>query len=188
MSAPRIKPRLLFRGLHAVIWHDPDPNRRLLEQYLLRLGLVVECCAAQDRLEAGRRCDLVFFDSEQDLPLSDVAGRCALIALVGSEVPSRLEWALANNAHAMICKPIRSAGIYGAIVFGMNRHEERLAMAAENDRLSRKLKGRRAVVLAMLRLMRHDQMSEEEAFAFLRRKAMERRTTMEALCAELLSA
>ncbi|MGY6633004.1 MAG: ANTAR domain-containing response regulator [Alkalilacustris sp.] len=186
-SLPRVKPRLLFRGLHAVIWHAPDPNRRLLEQYLVRLGLVVDHCDPADRLGPDRRCDILLFDSEQDLPLAGLAEFFPLVALVGSEVPSRLEWALANNAHSMICKPIRSAGIYGALVFAMNRFEERLAMAAANERLARKLQGRRAVVMAMLRLIRHNQMSEEEAFTFLRRKAMERRTTMEALCADMFS-
>ena len=187
-ALPRVKPRLLFRGLHAVIWHGPDPNRRLLEQYLVRLGLVVDSCDPADRIGPDRRCDILLFDSEQDLPLAGLAEQYPLIAVVGSEVPSRLEWALANSAHSMICKPIRSAGIYGALVFAVNRFEERLAMAAANDRLARKLQGRRAVVMAMLRLIRHNQMSEEEAFAFLRRKAMERRTTMEALCADMLSA
>ena len=184
---PRVAPRLLFRGLRAVIWHDSDPNRRLLEHYLLRLGLVVTTCPTSGRIDPEDPGDIVLFDSEQDLPLAGLAEACPLIALVGSEVPSRLEWALANNAHSMICKPIRSAGIYGSIVFAVNRFEERLALQAENHRLARKLQGRRAVVMAMLRLMRHDQMTEEEAFAFLRRTAMARRTTMETLCADMLS-
>ena len=183
----RKKPRMLFRGLRAMIWHDCDPNRQFLELYLQRLGLRVSCSSAGGKLGEGSEFNLLFFDSDQDLPIGELNHDVPMIALVGSEAPSRLQWILGHNAASLIFKPVRSAGIYGSIVFAMNQHEERLSIAAQQERLNSKIRYRKLVIFAVLKLMREQGCDEEQAFSGLRRQAMERRITIEMLCADVLA-
>lgn len=103
---PKKGPLLLFRGLRAAIWHDKDYNRELLEHYLLRLGMQVTAHASTEPLTQNIRFDLLFFDSDHNLPLENLNIDLPLIALVGSEAPSRLQSILANKAASMIFKPI----------------------------------------------------------------------------------
>lgn len=182
---PKKGPRLLFRDLHAAIWHDEDCNRKLLEHYLGRLGIQVTAHASTEPLTQNVYFDLLFFDSDHNLPVVHLNMDLPLIALVGSEAPSRLQSILVNNVDSMIFKPIRSAGIYGSIVFAMNKFEERRAMQAQQERLNSKIRYRKVVIFAVLKLMRNQNCTEDDAFAFIRKKAMERRITIEALCAEM---
>ena len=182
---PKKGPLLLFRGLRAAIWHDKDYNRELLEHYLLRLGMQVTAHASTEPLTQNIRFDLLFFDSDHNLPLENLNIDLPLIALVGSEAPSRLQSILANKAASMIFKPIRSAGIYGSIVFAMNQFDERRAVQAQQERLSNKIRYRKVVIFAMLKLMRSQSCTENHAFSILRKQAMERGITIEALCAEI---
>ncbi len=178
-------PRLLFRGLQAAIWHDKDANRELLEHYLGRLGIRATAHATTEPLAQNVSFDLLFFDSDYILPVEHLNKDFSLIALVGSEAPSRLQSILANDADSMIFKPIRSAGIYGSIVFALNRFDERRAMKAQQERLNYKIRYRKVVIFAVLKLMRKKRCTEEDAFSMLRKQAMERRITIEALCAEI---
>ncbi len=182
---PKKGPRLLFRGLHAAIWHDKDSNRELLEHYLGRLGIQVTAHASTESLKQNICFDLLFFDSDHNLPVEHLNGDFPLIAIVGSEAPSRLQSILANNATSMIFKPIRSAGIYGSIVFAVNRFDERRAMQAQHERLNNKIRYRKVVIFAVLKVMRKQRCTEDDAFSILRKQAMERRITIEALCAEI---
>lgn len=183
----RKNPRMLFRGLHAMIWHDGDSNRQFLELYLQRLGIRVSSCGVTGKLERCQEFDLLFFDSDHDLPIGDIKHDGPLIALVGSEAPSRLQWILGHNVASLIFKPVRSAGIYGSIVFAMNQHEERLSIAAQQKRFNSKSRYRKLVTFAVLKLMREQGCDEEKAFSGLRRQAMERRITIEMVCADILA-
>jgi len=180
------RPKLFFRGLRALVWHEPDTNCRILGQYLHRLGLRVSILQGTERAFKTAEHDLLFFDSDRDLPLAGIADEMPIIALVGSEVPARLEWMLSHSAGSMVFKPIRSAGIYASIVFAMNSFEQRAAIQAKVGRLESKIQYRKLVIFAMIRLMRTCNYSEEQAFAYLRRKAMDERVTMESLCADII--
>jgi AmiR/NasT family two-component response regulator len=184
---PKKEPRLLFRGLHAAIWHDEDSNRKLLEHYLGRLGIQVTAYSSAGPLDRNICFDLLFFDSDHNLPVETLGADLPLIALVGSEAPSRLQSILANNAASMIFKPIRSAGIYGSIVFAMNRYEERREIQAQHERLNSKIRYRKVVIVAVLKLMRAQNCTEDDAFSMLRKQAMERRITIEAVCADMVA-
>jgi AmiR/NasT family two-component response regulator len=104
-----------------------------------------------------------------------------LIALVGSEAPSRLEWILSLNISAFLIKPVRSVGVLTALAVASREFQLRKALRARIERLEERLQGRRFVVSAQLALMRDHGLSEADAFARLRRLAMEGRTTIEAI-------
>lgn len=180
-------PRLLFRGLHAAIWHDEDSNRKVLEHYLDLLGIQITAHASTEPLRQNVCFDLLFFDSDHNLPVEHLIADLPLIALVGSETPSRLKSILANNAASMIFKPIRSAGIYGSIVFAMNRFNERRAMQLQQEQLDSKIKYRKIVTFAVIKVMRTQSCTEDDAFSIIRKQAMERRITIEARCVDMMA-
>lgn len=185
MTAKR--PRLLFRGLHALIWHTDDPNRKALERYLSRLGLTFQVRCCEEPATTDENHDLLFFDGDSDLPLTDCPPKVPRIAVVGSEAPSRLEWLLNQDPSSLLVKPIRPAGIYAAIAFAFSNFARRASLERDLERLEAKVRYRRLVVFAVLRLMRETGCSEDEAFAVLRRKAMEEQTTIEALSGQLVA-
>ncbi len=178
---------MLFRGLHALIWHGDDADRQALERFLPRLGLTV---ATQDPglpPEPTSKHDLLFFDADLDLPL--VEGTAVpRIALVGSETPTRLEWLLAQQPATVLVKPIRPSGLYATLAFAFANFDRLLSLERDLERLQTKLRHRRLVLFAVLRLMNERGVGEDEAFAHLRRSAMHQRTTIEALSAEILAA
>lgn len=179
--------RLLFRGLHALIWHPDDPNRQALERYLLRLGLTIETRAWDRPLTAQENHDLLFFDGDSDLPLAEGTHLVPRVALIGSEAPTRLEGLLNQEPASFLVKPIRPAGIYAAIAFAFRSFERRTTLERDLDRLKNKVRHRRLIVFAVLRLMRDFSLSEEEAFSYLRRTAMQDRTTIETVSIRLIT-
>jgi AmiR/NasT family two-component response regulator len=108
-----------------------------------------------------------------------------LIALIGTEAPGRVEWALRQRADAHLVKPVGNAGIYSALLIARQKFEERKALYREIDSLRGQVAERRTVVQAVLRLTERGQ-TEAEAFALLRRLAMDGQTTLEAAAARLL--
>lgn len=181
------RPRLLFRGLNALIWHGDDHNSQALERHLRRLGLKAVVHAGDSAVTDLEAHDLLFFDGDRDLPLPSGRQSVPRIALVGSEAPSRLEWLLGQEPASLLIKPIRPAGIYAAIAFAFASFDRRTATERDLDRLEAKVRHRRLVVFAVLRLMRSHSCGEQEAFDHLRRTAMAQRTTIEALSAELVA-
>jgi two-component system, response regulator / RNA-binding antiterminator len=109
-----------------------------------------------------------------------------LIALIGTEAPGRVEWALRQRADAHLVKPIGNAGIYSALLIARQKFDERQALYREIADLRVQVSERRTVVQAVLRLTERG-LSEADAFALLRRLAMDGQTTMEAAAARLLS-
>jgi hypothetical protein len=54
-----------------------------------------------------------------------------LIALIGSEAPGRIEWALSHNADAQLLKPVGNAGVYSALLIARQAFEARRRLADE---------------------------------------------------------
>jgi len=98
---------------------------------------------------------------------------------VGSEAPSRLDWILSRDICAFLIKPVRSVGVLTALAVACREFQRRQALDLRLARLEERLRARRFVVSAQLALMRDHGLSEADAFARLRRLAMERRTTIE---------
>ncbi|WP_271167864.1 ANTAR domain-containing response regulator [Hansschlegelia plantiphila] len=102
------------------------------------------------------------------------------IALVGSEAPSRLQWALSQEVTAHLQKPIRSQGLFSTIVFARERHAQ--LVGAES-----RAQGRRFVVSAQIALIRELAIDEASSFRCLRNLAMNTHKTIEQVSVELLA-
>jgi two-component system, response regulator PdtaR len=174
-----------FRGARALILHRDSPDRATLQRHLLMLGLSV---ATEDNFAAPlcpERIDVLFYDLDSGATLDRVEAtlfaRLPTIALVGSETPSRLEWMLQHSPSAYLMKPIRPAGIFTCLAVAIDHHRRVHGMEEKIDKLGERLRLRRALLSAVLRLMRELDVSEKDAYRLLQRAAMTNRTTIEAL-------
>jgi two-component system, response regulator / RNA-binding antiterminator len=168
-------------GAHAIILHRPHPVVSALSRQLLAVGLRVSTCwpfLEADALAA----DFVFFDADmgfdEQFPWQRGQAPMPLIALIGSEAPGRIEWALSTGATAQILKPVGDSGVYSALLIARNAFEARRALSAEVDDLRQKIGERQTVVRAVVMLMEQTG-SEAAAYSALRREAMDARISIE---------
>ncbi|MBU4531108.1 MAG: ANTAR domain-containing protein [Hoeflea sp.] len=172
-----------FRGLRALVIMNPEAGRDTLERTLGKLGLEVIVVQPPGAWGGPReRFDLVLFDADSDAYTAlDGAGLLGLplIAVIGSEAPSQLAGAVRHRAASHILKPVRSSGIFTALLLAMNEHAARMRQHQETLALRRRLAGRRVVMKAILELISHCSLTEDDAYEWLRREAMERRIPME---------
>lgn len=167
-----------FRGARALIQLRDEAGSAVLVRTLERLGLQI----TTDPAEA----EIVFFDADEDVaaPSRDIP----LVALVGSEAPSRLGRVVRQRASAWLMKPLRATGIFTAVFVAFNEHAARQREAQEREALRRRAEGRRVVVKAILQLMAKQGLSDDEAYRELRATSMRRRISVEEFAAELVAA
>ena len=180
-----------FRGLHALIEHPPGRDRSVLKTQLEVLGLRVTAEDALAQPPQWEGVDIFFFDAdtgyvagsdeappELDLPT---------VALIGSETPGRLESMLARQPSAYLMKPIRSTGIYSSLAIAMHQFSVIQTMRRKLASAEERLRSRRILFSAVLRIMDQSHVGEAEAFRLLQRTAMSQRVTIEVLAARILA-
>lgn len=176
---------LNFRNKRALIFHPADGNRDILVEQLGRLGLETKVIwPPSDNI--GEEADVIFFDV--DRRLAEPAGTflktrgLPLIALVGSESPGRLEAMIEQQPSAMLQKPLRSAGIFRALVFAFHAHKQRRDLEERLAYREEQVKARSLVIRAVILVMEQFRIDDSEAFSVLRRAAMARQLPVEAFC------
>ena len=182
-----------FSGRRALVVHRIDRHREALEAQLRRFGMTVQCLAPGEPLRpAIAAADVIFFDADTGhdnlFPWGRQPPPVPLIAILGSEAPGRLEWALAQSATAFISKPIGSSGAFQALTIAAHLHDRFRTLRASVDELSERLRARPLVVRAVIEIMRRHQLDETGALDRLRRGAMASRQTMEELAAAIAAA
>ncbi|QRM57641.1 ANTAR domain-containing protein [Sinorhizobium sp. BG8] len=174
--------RPTFSTWRAVILHRPHPAvdalSRQLESLHIRVRVVWPRLDEQDA-----QADVVFFDADmghdEQFPWPSGFAPMPLIALVGSETPGRVEWALAQGSNAHLLKPIGSTGAYSALLIAAHAYERAIADANVIRTLEARLKQRPIVVRAVIHLMQNGYAGEVEAFKRLRAVAMDWGMTIE---------
>ena len=135
--------------------------------------------------------DVVVIDADTIPIKSDLATLwkvgAPIIALIGTETPSRLKWLLELQPASFLIKPLRSAGLYTALVVAFDFAQRRIDEAAYIERLEDRIRSRRVVFAAVLQIMRGHGLSEADAFALIRQTAMRHRITIEQLSAEIMA-
>ena len=179
-----------FAHARALILHRPDSNTEKLVRQLKLFGLSVEI--AWEPLQDGAIPDLLIVDADQGwhglLPWHEADGvPCPLIVLLGSEAPSRIEWALDVGAGAVLAKPINTAAIYPALVMAHARHAERIKTREKILHLEERLRLRPVVNGAVGLLMKIRNIDEATAYAALRSEAMRKRCAVEIVAADFLA-
>jgi AmiR/NasT family two-component response regulator len=176
-----------LRGRKALVAIKDERDLSVVRRQFERLGIDVFTWEPGGLLEC--HADVSLIDDEF-LPLASTAERAfvggrPVIALLGTETPSRLKLVLELDPVSFLVKPLRSAGIYAALVMAFERTERTNELKQQVLKLEERLRSRRVVLAAVLQIMHLHAIGEPAAFAMIRRAAMEQRKTIEQISAEI---
>ena len=179
------------RGRRALVVMREEREISIVRRQLNRLGMTV---AEHDPAEVpppDENVDVIVMDADS-IPIKSDPARAwkvhaPIIALIGTETPSRLKWLLDLQPASFLIKPLRSAGLYTALVVAFDSAQRRIEEAAHLERLEDRIRSRRMVLAAVLQTMRAHDLSEPDAFRLIRQTAMRHRTTVEQLSAEIIT-
>lgn len=179
------------RGRHALIVMRDEREISIMRRQLHRLGMSVTEADPDQPIASKLPADIVVLDADSIPIKSDATpalkANLPVIALIGTETPSRLKWLLDLRPASFLIKPLRSAGLYTALVVAFDCAQRRSEEAAHIEKLEERIRSRRVVFAAVLRLMRGHALSEEDAFRLIRQTAMRHRTTIEQLSADIIA-
>ena len=121
-------------GARAFVLHRPHPTVQAISRQLSAIGLDATGCWPELPAEA-LAADFVFFDADlgfdEQFPWKPGEAPMPLVALIGSEAPGRIEWALSHKADAQLLKPVGNAGVYSALLIARQSFEARKHLAGE---------------------------------------------------------
>ena len=168
-------------GAKAFLLHRPHATVQALARQLAAIGLVVVECWPELPADA-LAADFVFFDVDLgfDGQFPWAAGEAPMptVALIGSEVPGRIEWALSQKADAQLLKPVGNAGVYSALLIAQQAFEARRRQADEIAALRARVAERQTIVRAVAALSGQG-IDDERAYAQLRSLAMSWQVNLE---------
>lgn len=105
-------------------------------------------------------------------------GICAVLMLTAFSQREVVEQARDAGAVAYLVKPFQKSDLVPAIELATARYAETKALAAEVGELTERLEVRKLIDRAKGRLIDTHGMTESDAFAFIQKLAMSKRTTM----------
>ena len=177
-------------GASAVILHRPHPTVQALERQLRAIGLQVSEAWPELGPEA-LAADFVFFDADmghdEQFPWAPGQSPMPMVALIGSEAPGRIEWALRAGAHAQLLKPVGDNGAYSALLIARDSFDAQRALTVEISDLRRRLDERQTVVRAVTLLAARGARDDAAAYAQLRQMAMAWRVSFEDAAARVVA-
>jgi len=161
-------------GAKAYVLHRPHATVTAILRQLTAIGLDATECWPELPAEA-LAADFVFFDVDlgfdQQFPWPAGEAPMPTIALIGSEAPGRIEWALSQNADAQLLKPVGNSGVYSALLIARQAFEARRRLANEIASLRERVAERQTIVRAVAALAAEGG-DDERAYAQLRALAM----------------
>lgn len=179
---------LSVRGRTALSMVRDERELSIIRRQLNRLGVHI---TPWESGSPDTNADVVLLDADlfliEPTPVLPVDPKTPIVALIGIETPSRLKWLLDLKPASFLIKPIRSAGLYSALVMAFGIAQQRAQAAERIQHLETRVRSRRLVIAAILYLMENRKLTESAAFALIRRTAMQRRTTIEELSAEIVA-
>jgi AmiR/NasT family two-component response regulator len=168
-------------GAKAFVLHRPHPTVQAITRQLTAIGLDAAECWPELPAEA-LAAEFVFFDVDlgfdEQFPWKAGQAPMPLIALIGSEAPGRIEWALSHNADAQLLKPVTNAGVYSALLIARQSFEARRRLADEISALEGRVAERQTIVRAVSALTARG-FDDERAYAQLRSLAMSWQISLE---------
>lgn len=114
-------------------------------------------------------------------------GRCAVVMVTAFSQRDVVARAVAAGAMAYVVKPFTPADLAPAIELARTRFAEMRALADNVDELSDQLAARKLIERAKSALVKAYGMTEQDAFRFLQRRAMDRREPMAAVAEQILA-
>jgi len=179
------------RGRRALMVMRDEREISIVRRQLNRLGMTISEHDPNEASPPDEAVDVIVLDADTIPIKSDLAAawktRAPIVALIGTETPSRLKWLLDLQPASFLVKPLRSAGLYTALVVAFDSAQRRIDDAARIERLEDRIRSRRVVFAAVLQTMRGHGLSDADAFTLIRQTAMRHRTTVEQLSAEIVA-
>ncbi len=183
-----------LRKLNVLVVHPNDEQGNDICQHIERIGCNVRMVwPCPKRIKPNT--DVVFLQTLQDQPftqkptwLKDDKNSPTIIAIVDYENPTVLQTAYEVGAHAILNTPVRPFGLLANLVIGRTHWRKELALVSRVKKLETKIRKIHAVEHAIAILERANDISREQAYEFIRTKAMERRLTTEDVAQEIVAA
>lgn len=176
-------------GARAFVLHRPHPAIQPLVRQLHVIGLEVREAWPELPAEAVT-ADFVFYDADvaYEAQFPWAAGRASMpmIALIASEAPGRLRWAMAMGAHAQLLKPVGGKGVYAALLVARSNFDRANEAAARIADLESRLSARQTIVQAVMIFVLRGK-TQGEAYELLRQTAMAWRVTIEEAAERLVA-
>ncbi len=111
-----------------------------------------------------------------------------VIAIIDSENPTILKELLDSNAHGVLVRPIRPAGVLSTLVLALANHRYETRLLGKVAKLEETLKARREIEKATRILMTLRGLSEPHAYEFIRRQATAKRISTAAIATSIIRA
>jgi len=179
-------------GLRVLVVEDEAIIRLDLTEMLTEEGYVVagEAADGEQAVEQARalKPDLVIMD----VKMPKVDGIAAAASIVEERIAAvvmltafsqreLIESARDAGAMAYLVKPFARHELVPAIELAVSRFREKVALEDEVETLTERLETRKVIDRAKGLLMTRQSLSEPDAFRWIQRTAMDRRTTMKAV-------
>lgn len=168
-------------GAKAFVLHRPHPATQSLLRQLHVIGLKVHETWPGLPAESVM-ADFVFYDAdmahEAQFPWGPEASPMPMVALIGSEAPGRLRWAMTMGAHAQLLKPVSDKGVYAALLVARSNFDRANQASARIADLETRLSARQTIVQAVMLFVLSGK-TQAEAYEVLRQTAMAWRMTIE---------
>lgn len=163
----------------------------MLSEQLKRLGVLARMDWPVQGLTADG-LDLIFFDADRgfDGQFAWAPGHAPipLIALMGSEAPGRIQWALEQMPSAYLIKPLGANGIFSALAIAFHDFAYKAELRSKIEELATRIKSRPLVLIAINLVQASLRIDSESAYDLLRTEAMNRQVTVETLCEQIAQA
>jgi AmiR/NasT family two-component response regulator len=188
-----------FKGSRALLVIDRLARGSALESTLAKLGVAYE----YPEITSGRaQVDVMSLQPERDIlivdgDLGDVLAievnpgsrlpPVPVIGLVGAEAPSRLKALVNLGATAFLRKPVHGGSVYSSLFMGINQFLLRSDAYEQLQDLEVRRRGRRAVLRAVIQVMRETGLNDDSAYSQLRKESMRARQNLELYCEEFLN-
>lgn len=117
----------------------------------------------------------------------ELAGHTAVVFLTAFSQRDLIDRAGKAGAQAYLVKPFNRADLLPALDLAVQRFRDLRGLSDQVQSLEKKLNARKIIERAKGHLMAIASMSEEEAFTFIRRQAMNKRTTMQDIAEGILA-
>lgn len=182
-----------IRSFRVAVIHPQDREAEELIRQLRRIGCQVTAdWPPPKHLPAG--VDLIFLDiaqlvsGEARVTWANGGESPPIVAVLDYENPTILKAVADYGAHGFVSKPIRPFGLLTTMYMAQRAADSERTLRKKLRKAEQKLDGLKKVAKAKAILIDTRHMSEEEAYRFIRERAMAKRTTIEDVAAAIIDA
>ncbi len=186
--------RRLYEDLRSVavaVVYPPGEDRDVLVEQLKRIGCRIHLHWPFPETPPAA-VDVIFFQVSQcgknSAAWSASEVESTLIALSEYETPTTLKQLLKTNAHGVLTRPFRSAGVLSTLVLARSAKQFQGRQQSKIDKLESTIKARRVIEKAIRVLMDHQRLDERAAYEHMRTRATGLRVSVAEVAAMIIEA